>query len=390
MTGPRSARPALLDRVRERLAAGDQGTLPGVVRQEAALLLDSVALAEMSGAVAANLNGAGPLESLLATPGVTDVLVNGARSMWFDCGSGLTRIESVFADDDEVRELAFRLAAQAGRRLDDASPFVDVGLPDGTRLHAILPPLVRNPTLSLRVLRRRTLSLDDLVRVGTVGEPVADVLRSLVLARLTVLISGGTGSGKTTLLSAVLSAAADHERLVTIEDAAELTIDHPHVLGLLARAPNLEGSGAVGLAELVRQALRMRVDRLIVGEFRGAELVDLLTALNTGHSGAATVHANSAADVPSRLIALAALGGMAPDVLRAQAASAVDVLVHLSRRRDGVRIVDEIALWPDDGVVDGSTTVWTADSGARVAAGVLAERLQRRGILVPPLLREGA
>src|SRR5262249_1528101 len=213
-----------------------------------------------------------------------------------------------FADDAAVRRLAQRLAAAAGRRLDDASPFVDATLPDGTRLHAVLPPITPATTLSLRVLARRRFELRELV-----DAQVATLLRAIVAARLTLVISGGTGTGKTTLLGALLGCVPPSERLVVIEDAAELVSGHPHVGRLVTRTANVEGSGAIGLRELVRQALRMRPDRLVVGEFRGAEIVELLVALNTGHEGgAATLHANAAADVPARLYALGALGGVFP------------------------------------------------------------------------------
>ena len=253
--------------------------------QESRLLLDSGARSELSGQLAAELTGAGPLEELLAQPGVTDVLVNAADQVWLDRGAGLERTAVRFESDAAVRRLAVRLAAQAGRRLDDAAPFVDAALPDGTRLHAILPPLVAHPTLSLRVLSRRRLSLPDLVRFGAVPPAIAELLAAVVRARLTMLISGGTGTGKTTLLAALLATVSPLERIVTIEDAAELAVRHPHVVALLARSANVERAGGVGLGELVRQALRMRADRLVVGEFRGAEIVELLAALNTGHAG---------------------------------------------------------------------------------------------------------
>jgi pilus assembly protein CpaF len=371
-------------RLAEDLADADIGR---VTLQESELLLDSVVLAELSGQVSAQLRGAGPLEELLALPGVTDVLVNAADSVWIDRGRGLERTATRFRSDDAVRDLAARLAAQAGRRLDDASPFVDAALPDGTRLHAILPPLTAHPAISLRVLARRQLSLADLISAGAFSAEIAEVLQAIVAARLTLLISGGTGTGKTTLLSALLATVDSSERIVTVEDAAELAVSHPHVVGLVSRAVNTEHAGAVGLAELVRQALRMRVDRLVVGEFRGGEIADLLTALNTGHAGgAATVHANSVRDVPSRLVALGALGGMPAEVLLAQAASALDVLVHVARDRSGTRRVAEIALWPGDLAANVAGLVWQARGGIGPAAGELSQRISAAGVTVPPLL----
>ncbi|MBV9821228.1 MAG: TadA family conjugal transfer-associated ATPase [Actinobacteria bacterium] len=378
----------LLERVRHRLATGsaplDLGEVAG---QESSLLLDSASRSELSGQLAAELTGAGPLEELLATPGVTDVLVNAADQVWLDRGTGLERAPVRFDSDAAVRRLATRLAAQAGRRLDDAAPFVDAVLPDGTRLHAILPPLVAHPTLSLRVLARRSLPLPELVALGAMPAELADSLTALVRARLTLLISGGTGTGKTTLLAALLATASPAERIVTIEDTAELRVQHAHTVALLARPANVEGAGAVELRELVRQALRMRADRLVVGEFRGAEIVELLAALNTGHAGgAATVHANSVGDVAARLVALAALGGMPAEALAAQAASALDVLVHVRRDRDGRRRVEQLAVWPAGPALSEPGLAWTRQAGLGPAAGRLRARLEAAEVAVPPML----
>jgi len=310
------------------------------------------------------LRGAGPLEPLLAGRGVTDVLVNGPREVWLDRGAGLERASVSFPDDAAVRRLAQRLVAGSGGRLDDAMPYADAVLPDGTRVHAVLPPLVAHPTISLRVLARRPMGLADVIDRGLPAS-AADLLRAIVAARLAFVISGGTGSGKTTLLGALLGTTPATERLVVIEDAPELVVAHPHVVRLVARGANVEGAGAVGQRELVRQALRMRPDRLIVGEFRGAEMVELIVALNTGHEGcAATLHANSAADVPARFTALGALAGLPADAVASLVASAVDVVVHLRRGRDGRRTVAEIGLL---GRVDNDLAVepaWTAMDGA--------------------------
>lgn len=381
----------LADRVRLRLASSaaewDDSRLADAAGRESELLLDTVALTELSGRLRAELVGAGPLEPLLAEPGVTDVLVNAADQVWVDRGGGLERSPVRFATDAEIRRLAVRLAAQAGRRLDDAAPYVDAALPGGVRLHAILPPLVAHPTLSLRVLGRRRLGLADLLSLGALSAELAALLTAVVQARLSLLISGGTGTGKTSLLAALLATAQPADRIVTVEDAAELSIDHPHVVALLARSANLERAGVVGLAELVRQALRMRVDRLVVGEFRGAEIVELLAALNTGHAGgAATVHANSVSDVPARLVALAALGGMSPATLAAQAASALDVLVHIRRDRYGVRRVEQLALWPCRDAPPATWLVWSRAGGLGPAASMLRDRLIEAAVAVPALL----
>ena len=368
-----------VDRVRQRLAGSSSPDLGLVVRDEqssASVIADEAALATIERDVAAEVAGAGPLEALLAMPSVSDVLVNGPREVWLDRGRGLERSAVTFADDAAVRRLAQRLAAAAGRRLDDASPFVDAALPDGTRLHAVLPPITARTTLSLRVLARRRFELRDLVEAR-----VATLLRAIVAARLTLVISGGTGSGKTTLLGALLGCVPTSERLVVIEDAAELVTGHPHLVRLVTRTANVEGSGAIGLRELVRQALRMRPDRLVVGEFRGAEIVDLLVALNTGHEGgAATLHANAAVDVPARLYALGGLGGLSSAAVTSQVASALDVVVHLRRARSGLRGVAEIALLErrGDGLV--VAPVWSSERGVQARAHDLVDRLLQRGV----------
>lgn len=381
----------LVDRVRRRLVDGtavaDLGVLVGA---ETGGIADDRVLEALRRDVEAEVRGTGLLEPLLALHGVTDVLVNGPESVWIDRGRGLERVTVRFPDDDAIRRLAQRLAAQAGRRLDAAAPFVDAALADGTRLHAVLPPLVSHPTLSLRVLARERRSLADLVLAGAMPPALADVLRALVLARLPFVITGGTGSGKTTLLGALLSEAPRAERIVLIEDAAELVVSHPHVVRMMARAPNVEGAGTVGLSDLVRNALRMRPDRLVVGEFRGAEMIELLVALNTGHDGgAATMHANSAADVPSRMTALGLLGGVQSEAVVALVASALDVVVHLRRESGGRRVVAELALLKCDGALLRAVPVWSAGGPASATAvrARLARRVAEAGIAVPGLLR---
>ncbi len=255
-----------------------------------------------------------------------------------------------FADEESVRRLAQRLAAQAGRRLDDASPWVDARLGDGTRLHAVLAPLARPGTLiSLRVPARHSFSLSELRAAGSLTDETAEVLRGIIAARVAFVVTGGTGSGKTTLLSALLAEVDPAERLVIVEDATELRPDHPHVVGLEARPANVEGAGLVTVRDLVRQALRMRPDRLVVGEVRGAEVVDLLAALNTGHEGGCgTLHANSTIDVPARFEALGVAAGLPREAVHSQLAASLDVVVHLGRGTDGIRKVDQIAVLERD------------------------------------------
>jgi pilus assembly protein CpaF len=294
--------------------------------------------------------GAGPLESLLADPEVTDVLVNGTAGVWADRGEGLRRESLTAGDEAQVRRLAVRLAGLAGKRLDDTSPFVDGLLPGGVRLHAILPPLVDGgPHLSLRVPRRVTPTLQRLRDWGSCDEAMLEVLRALVRRRRGFVVSGGTGSGKTTVLGALLGEVPRDERLVIVEDVRELAVDHPHVVRLQGRSPNVEGRGSITLTALVRQSLRMRPDRLVVGEVRGAEVRELLTALNTGHEGGCgTVHANAPADVVARFEALGALADMGPAAVHAQMLSALEVVVHLSRAGPA-RVVEELAVVVADG-----------------------------------------
>jgi pilus assembly protein CpaF len=344
----------LVDAVRRRLAdssavAADLGEagLAAEVRAAAAasgLILGLGDLLAVAALVRAELWGLGQLQPLLADPSVTDVLVNGSDGVWVDRGRGLQRCAVDLGGEDGVRALAVRLAASAGRRLDEAAPWVDARLPGGVRLHAVLPPVAPAGThLSLRVLRRRRLDLACMVAAGGVPTGWDQVLADLIASRAAFLVSGGTGAGKTTLLAALLSLVPPGERLVLVEDVGELWPQHPHVVRLEARHANVEGRGEVTLEALVRQALRMRPDRLVVGECRGAEVRDLLAALNTGHAGGCgTIHANAPQDVPARLEALAALAGMQPAAIRVQAAAALDAVVHLCR--DGpVRRITEIA-----------------------------------------------
>lgn len=288
--------------------------------------------------------GVGPLESVLAGAGVTDVLVNGHGSVWVDRGSGLERAPVQLGSEAAVRRLATRLALSCGRRLDDAQPFADGRLlrEDGSiiRVHAVLPPIAEAGTcISLRVLRQADLSLGDLVVGGTLSAELAQVLRRIISSRRAFLVVGGTGSGKTTLLSAMLAEIPHHERIICIEDTAELRPPHPGRITLVSRAANVEGAGEITMSDLLRQALRMRPDRIIVGEIRGAEVVDLLAALNTGHEGGAgTVHANSITEVPARMEALAARGGLDRFALHSQLAAAVDVVLVMKHDGTGRRL----------------------------------------------------
>lgn len=314
------------------------------VRESGRLLGAAGSLVAME-KIAAELNGLGPLQALVKDPAVSDIFVNAPDSVWIDRGMGPERVAVRFADEGELRSLAVRLVASAGRRLDESSPCVDVKITSGYRVHAVLPPVSTTGTLlSIRIKHKTVLTLAELVATGSVEPRLARVLQKVIECRLNFLISGATGAGKTTLLSTLLGLCRAQERLVLLEDAAELEPEHPHVVTLEARHENAEGAGAVDLAELVRQALRMNPGRLIVGECRGREVRELLMALNTGHSGGGgTIHANSARDVPARLTALGALAGMSPESVYLQGASALDVIIHLDRTQ-GRRVAAEIAV----------------------------------------------
>lgn len=374
-----------LDAVRDRLARSPGALTPHRVAQalrESGRPVGDAAVLATYEALRRDVVGAGPLEPLLRMPHVTDVLVNGHDRVYLDRGSGLELTDVRLPDEEAVRRLAQRLAALGGRRLDDATPYVDLRLPDGTRLHAVLAPLARPGTLvSLRVPRPRTFTLDELVELGTLSPGAARVLLAVVESRIAFLISGGTGSGKTALLAALLSRVDPEERIVLVEDASELRPDHPHVVALEGRPANVEGAGAVEVRTLVRQALRMRPDRLVVGEVRGGEVVDLLAALNTGHEGGCgTLHANSAVDVPARVEALALAAGLGREAAHSQLSSAVHAVLHLARGPDGRRRLRQVAV-PERGS-DGLVTMVPAldvgeDGATRPGPGadVLAARI---------------
>ncbi|MET9231472.1 TadA family conjugal transfer-associated ATPase [Lentzea sp. NPDC003310] len=341
---------ALIDRVRHRLAGSDMemtaAVVAGAVRSEAGGVLADSDVLEALQVLRQEFSGTGPLDPLLDDPGTTDVLVTAPDQVWVDGTTGLHRTNITFPDEDAVRRLAQRLAVAAGRRLDDASPCVDGWLPgSGVRLHAVLPPIADRTCLSLRVLRPATHDLATLQALGTFDAEIADALRAVVRQRLAFLVIGGTGSGKTSLLSALLGCVPATERVVCVEDASELSPDHPQFVRLTARPANVEGAGEVTTRQLVREALRMRPDRIVVGEVRGAEVRELLTSLNTGHEGGAgTLHANSPAEVPARLEALGALGGLSPEAVRSQVAAAVRVVLHM-RRDDNRRYLNEIGVF---------------------------------------------
>jgi pilus assembly protein CpaF len=378
----------LVERVRRRLAVGRAELTPAAVaeavRDEAGGVLGDAEVLSALTLLRQEFVGAGPLDPLLADPDTTDVLVTGPADVWSDGAQGLRRTAITFPDEAAVRRLAQRLAVAAGRRLDEAVPYVDGWLPGSgpsgrIRLHAVLPPIAAAGTcLSLRVLRPAVHDLDELHSRGTFDEQTATLLRAIVKSRLAFLVVGGTGSGKTTLLAALLGCVPHTERVLCVEDAGELQPNHPQVIRLVARPANIEGAGEVPIRELVRQALRMRPDRIVVGEVRGAEVCDLLATLNTGHDGGAgTLHANSPTEVPARLEALAALGGLDRTALHSQLAAAVQVVLHMHRTPTGLRHLAEIAVFhrtPDSLEV---RTAWHHIRGRQQAWPTLQSLLDR-------------
>ena len=290
--------------------------------------------------------GLGPLEPLLADPTITEIMVNAADAIWVERAGRLEQHAARFTDDDAIRAVIDRIVAPLGRRIDEASPMVDARLADGSRVNAIIPPLaVRGPALTIRRFSTRVLGIDDLLRLGSASEAMLEFLRVCVASRRNLIVSGGTGSGKTTLLNVLSNLIPPGERLITIEDAAELRLAYPHLVTLESRPANLEGRGAITIRDLVRNALRMRPDRIIVGECRGGEALDMLQAMNTGHEGSlTTVHANTARDALSRLEMMVLMAGidLPIAVVREQIASAIDLVVHQTRGADGVRRIQSI------------------------------------------------
>jgi pilus assembly protein CpaF len=342
----------LIERRRTEAAAGraPAAELPGEVRElvaEEAALLDEEDRAAVEARIVRDTVGLGPLEDLLADPLVEEVMVNGPGSVYVERVGQIEATSVRFAGEEELRNAIERILAPLGRRIDELSPMVDARLTDGSRVNVVIPPLaIDGPALSIRRFGAERPSPGKLVELGTLSAAQCERLQAAVAGRRSVLISGGTGSGKTTLLNALSSFIAPSERVVTIEDAAELRLQQPHVVRLESRPASVEGSGEVTVRDLLRNALRMRPDRIVIGEVRGAEALDLLTALNTGHDGAlSTVHANSPADALGRLETLALMAGVGlpHEAIAEQVQRGIDLVVHLERRRDGVRRVAEIA-----------------------------------------------
>ena len=378
----------LIARAREGL--GQNGALAAEVRA----LVDSEAPAlpdaerdELAARVVRLATGLGPLEPLLADATVDEVMVNGPAEVWVERSGRLERTEIRFGGEAELMHSIERILAPLGRRVDEASPVCDARLADGSRVNVVIPPLaLSGPCLTIRKFRRQGFSLEELVRNGTLAAPLAEMLARCVQARASILVSGGTGSGKTTTLGALSAAIPDGERIVTIEDAAELRLRQRHVVRLESRPANLEGRGEVTIRALVRNALRMRPDRIVVGEVRGGEALDMLMALNTGHEGSlTTVHANSPEDALRRVETLALMAGVGlpHEAVREQVASALQLVVHQARGEDGLRRIESVAEIVRVAGGAGTRELYRL-RGDRPwwrppAAGPLAERLERTG-----------
>jgi pilus assembly protein CpaF len=356
--------------------------------------------------IAADALGHGPLERLLAEDSVTEIMVNGPYDVWIERQGRLHRTPIRFTDESHLRRIINKIVASVGRRVDESSPMVDARLPDGSRVNAVLPPLsLTGPLVTIRKFSKSRLDLDDMSRLGTLASDTVDFLERCVRAELNILVSGGTGSGKTTLLNALSTAIPDKDRIVTIEDAAELRLNQQHVLRLESRPKNIEGEGEIPIRELVRNSLRMRPDRIVVGEVRGAEALDMLQAMNTGHDGSlSTVHANSPRDALSRVETMVLMAGYDLPVraIRQQVAAALDLIVHLERLQDGSRRVvsiTEVQRMESDVITMQELYEFKVEKflndgtlvGALVHTGLrptFLQKFERRGIELPAAMTE--
>jgi pilus assembly protein CpaF len=331
--------------------------------------------------------GLGPIEPFIRDPEITEIMVNGHRAVYIERAGKIHRTEVEFKSEEDLRRAIDKIVGRVGRRIDDASPYVDARLADGSRVNAIIPPVaIRGSALTVRKFAADPFTAKDLVDFGTMTPEVVRFLDACVRGRLNILVSGGTGAGKTTLLNVLSAFLPEDERIITIEDSAELRLQQPHIVSLEYRPPNIEGEGEITIRDLVRNALRMRPDRIVVGEVRGGETLDMLQAMNTGHDGSiSTIHANSPRDVLSRLETLALMAGMDLTVraLREQVAAAIDLIVHVSRLQDGVRRVTNVS----EVVGLEGDTITMQDLFAFHVEGGLDERGRVRGRMAPTGLR---
>ncbi len=377
------------------------GEVYGELIRETGLVLGRAEREELLERVVAEILGYGPLDTLLRDDTVTEIMVNGPDNIYIERAGKIEHTGLAFDNNAHLMRIIERIVAPLGRRIDEASPMVDARLPDGSRVNAIIPPLsLVGPVLTIRKFSRVPLGIDDLVRLGTCSEEFLEFMRACVIARLNVVVSGGTGSGKTTLLGVLSSFIPNDERIVTIEDAAELQLRQEHVVTLEARPPNLEGKGQITIRQLVINALRMRPDRIVVGEVRGAEALDMLQAMNTGHDGSlTTAHSNTARDTIRRLETMVLMAGMELPLraIREQISSALNVIVHVQRMRDGSRrivqvaevsgmegdtiLLQDIFLFKETGVRDGKILGGLQATGVRPK---FMERIQLAGLQLPP------
>jgi pilus assembly protein CpaF len=345
----------LLARLGTRLndATLTENQLHGLVREEMAKIVDAQNLLlsaderqRLLQEVGDDALGLGPLQRLLNDPAITEIMVNGPETIYVERGGMISRTPVRFTDEEHLRRVIDRIVARVGRRIDESSPLVDARLPDGSRVNAVIPPLaVKGSSLTIRKFSETPYTVDNLIEFGTLTRPLADFLRGCVEAKLNMLVSGGTGTGKTTLLNVLSSFIPTNERIVTIEDAVELKLQQEHVITLESRPPNIEGSGQVTIRDLVRNSLRMRPDRIVVGECRSGEALDMLQAMNTGHDGSlSTIHSNAPRDCIARLETLVLMAGMDLPLraIREQVASAIDVIVQIQRLPDGSRRVTHV------------------------------------------------
>ena len=383
---PREVVEQQIRRIVEDMLAGDETPLSRKERDDLVIEIEHETF------------GLGPIEPLMQDPTISDILVNGSKEVYVERHGKLERTRVIFRDDAHLLQVIDRIVSAVGRRVDESSPMVDARLPDGSRVNAIIPPLALDgPVLSIRRFAKDPFRMADLIAFGTLTPGLAEILRATVQARLSILVSGGTGAGKTTMLNVLSNAIPNTERIVTIEDSAELQLQQEHVVRLETRPPNIEGQGAVTQRELVRNALRMRPDRIVVGEVRGAEVLDMLQAMNTGHDGSlSTVHANSTRDALSRVETMILMSGLSLPVraMRDYIASALDLVIHVSRLSDGTRKVvrvTEIVGMEEDVVTTQDIFIFDQqgiDADGRVvgfhrATGVrpkFTERLARAGV----------
>jgi pilus assembly protein CpaF len=351
--------------------------------------------------IVAEILGFGPLEPLLADPTITEIMVNGAKNVYIERGGRIERTSSAFEDDDHLMRIIDRIVAPLGRRIDESSPYVDARLPDGSRVNAVIPPLsLVGPVLTIRKFAKTPLTVDDLIRFGTITPESVEFLKACVISRLNIVVSGGTGSGKTTLLNVLSGFIPNDERIITVENAAELQLRQEHVVTLESRLANIEGKGEVTIRDLVINCLRMRPDRIVVGECRGPEALDMLQAMNTGHDGSlTTAHSNSPRDTLARLETMVLMAGMdlPHRAIREQIASAIDLIVHEERMRDGSRKIVSISeVQGMEGDVVTMSEVFSFEQTGIEAGKVIGrlrptgirpkfiDKIEQSGILLPP------